>query len=116
MINIISADTFKQVPWKNGLGFTTELAINDGGTLDNFDWRLSIATVSNDGAFSNFKGYRRNLVLISGQGITLDHQNGQLDNLNKLLDIAQFDGGFRTLGKLHGPAITDFNIMTKHKH
>lgn len=115
MINIISADTFKQVPWKNGLGFTTELAINAGGTLDNFDWRLSIATVSKDGAFSNFKGYQRNLVLISGQGITLDHQNGQLDTLNKLLDIAQFDGGFKTLGKLHGAAITDFNIMTKHK-
>lgn len=116
MITVIPATAFKTVPWKNGLGHTTELAINNGGNLANFDWRLSIASVVNDAEFSNFSGYQRNLVLISGQGITLDHQNGQLDTLNELLDIAQFDGGFKTLGKLHGAAITDFNIMTKHKH
>jgi len=112
MLTILSPDTFKTIPWKNGLGYTTELAISDGGSLDNFDWRLSIASVVNDGDFSNFSGYQRNLVLIEGEGLTLDHRNGDIDKLTKLLDIARFDGGCNTHGTLVNGSIKDFNIMT----
>ena len=52
MINIIAPKQFKTVAWKNGLGETTELAINRGGTLNSFDWRLSMASVVEDGVFS----------------------------------------------------------------
>jgi environmental stress-induced protein Ves len=114
MITIISPDKFNTIPWKNGLGFTTELAINDGATLDNFDWRLSIASVTEDGEFSNFSGYNRNLVLIEGNGISLVHDKQHTDKLTQSLDIAKFDGGFKTTGVLHDGAIKDFNIMTKH--
>jgi environmental stress-induced protein Ves len=68
MLTILSPETFKTIPWKNGLGHTTELAINSGGNLGKFDWRLSIASVVNDGEFSNFSGYQRHLVLIKGEG------------------------------------------------
>ena len=112
MLTIIQSDQFKTVPWKNGLGHTTELAINDGGTLNDFDWRLSIASVITDGEFSNFFGYQRNLVLIEGNGLTLDHQNDAVDKLTNILDIAKFDGGCRTLGKLSNGSIKDFNIIT----
>ena len=112
MITIFSAENFKTIPWKNGLGHTTELAISNGGNLDDFDWRLSIASVVNDGDFSNFSGYQRNLVLIEGNGLTLDHRNGDIDKLSKLLDIARFDGASKTHGSLTNGAIKDFNIMT----
>lgn len=120
MLTIISPDQFKQIPWKNGKGTTTELAINDGGTLDDFEWRLSIASVVEDGAFSDFSGYWRNLVLISGSGISLQHTlNGETktDQLTRLLHVSSFDGGRKTYGKLLGKSskvgISDFNIMTK---
>ena len=113
MITIFSAENFKTIPWKNGLGHTTELAISDGGNLDDFAWRLSIASVVNDGDFSNFSGYQRNLVLIEGNGLTLDHRNGDIDKLSKLLDIARFDGASKTHGTLMNGGIKDFNIMTK---
>jgi len=112
-ITIISPEQHRTIPWKNGLGETTELAINKGGQLDDFDWRLSIATVSQDGIFSDFSGYSRNLVLISGQGISLEHDDSSVDQLDKILDMASFDGGCKTFGKLTSGAITDFNIMTK---
>ncbi|AAZ27218.1 HutD/Ves family protein [Colwellia psychrerythraea] len=112
MLTIFSPENYKTIPWKNGLGHTTELAISDGGTLDNFDWRLSIASVVNDGDFSNFSGYLRNLVLIKGNGLTLDHRNGDVDKLTQLLDIARFDGASKTHGALTNGAIKDFNIMT----
>lgn len=112
MINIISAQSFKAIPWKNGKGITTELAINPTGTLDNFQWRLSIATVAEDGIFSDFSGYMRNLVLIEGDSLSLTHNENKTDTLTKLLDFATFDGGCKTLGTLQNGAIKDFNIIT----
>lgn len=112
MLTLFSPENYKTIPWKNGLGHTTELAISEGGTLDDFDWRLSIASVVNDGNFSNFAGYQRNLVLIEGEGLILDHGNGDIDELTNLLDIARFDGGSTTHGALVNGEIKDFNIMT----
>lgn len=112
MINIISASSFKTVPWKNGKGETTELAINPTGTLDNFQWRLSIASVIENGVFSDFSGYMRNLVLIEGNSITLTHDDSKTDKLTTILDFATFDGGCQTLGELTNGAIKDFNVIT----
>lgn len=113
MIEILAPKQFKTIPWKNGQGETIELAINEGGSLDNFDWRLSIATVCHDGLFSDFSGYQRNLVLIEGQGISLAHDSQRIDVLENCLDIASFDGGCKTVGKLTSDTIKDFNVITK---
>jgi len=116
MLNVISPAQFKQIPWKNGQGTTTELAINEGGTLTDFNWRLSIASVKADGNFSDFSGYWRNLVLISGGGIALQHSlndKNKTDHLTELLQVSSFDGGSKTQGKLLSGHINDFNIMTK---
>jgi len=115
MISIIPATSFKTVPWKNGKGETIELAINEGGTLDSFDWRLSIASVTENGVFSDFSGYQRNLVLIDGNCIHLTHDKAHTDKLNQQLDFATFDGGSVTEGLLPAGAIKDFNIITSHK-
>jgi len=108
----ISPESFKTIPWKNGKGKTIEVAINEGGTLDNFDWRLSMADVVEDGEFSNFSGYLRNLVLIKGNAIILHHNNQDSNELKSYLDFATFDGGNQTSGQLPNGAITDFNIIT----
>ncbi|MCW8833123.1 MAG: HutD family protein [Colwellia sp.] len=112
MIEVIEPHQFKTIPWKNGLGETTELAINEGASLDNFLWRLSIASVANDGIFSDFSGYDRNLVLISGKGINLYHDGKSVDMLENILDVASFDGSSKTQGQLVAGAIKDFNIIT----
>jgi len=112
MISVFSPENFKTIPWKNGKGETIELAINDGGTLDDFIWRLSMATVVEDGVFSDFSGYQRNLVLIEGNGISLQHDHNKIDKLCNLLEVANFDGACSTVGNLHAGAITDFNIIT----
>ena len=113
MIEIIPPDKFNTVPWKNGQGETIEMAINSGATLENFDWRLSMASVVEDGVFSNFAGYTRNLILIAGNGINLQHNSNKIDKLSELLDVATFDGGNKTVGNLHSSEITDFNIITR---
>mgnify|MGYP005991784279 CR=1 FL=1 len=121
MINIISPDTFSTTLWKNGKGETTELAISPNSTIDEFQWRLSIASVSEDGVFSDFSGYCRNLILLSGNGITLTHTNTvtqetKIDNLSQALSFSTFDGGCETYGVLTSGAIKDFNLMHNPKH
>lgn len=117
MFKIITPDQFKTIPWKNGLGNTRESAISPGGTLQDFDWRLSIASVVEDGVFSDFSGYDRQLVLLKGNGIKLIHHNDdtnqQVDELKMPLSIAVFDGSSRTVGTLINGPIEDFNVMTR---
>jgi len=112
-INIISPEQYQTIPWKNGQGATTQLAMSEGDDLANFNWRLSIATVTKNGIFSDFSGYSRHLVLLSGKGIRLEHDNDKVDQLEQLLDMASFDGACKTFGTLTSGPIIDFNIMTK---
>ena len=113
MLKIIPHSSFKTIPWKNGKGSTLELAISPNGRLDDFDWRLSIATVENDGVFSDFTGYTRNLVLIDGKGIILHHNENHIDHLNNKLEYSTFDGANKSNAKLVAGTITDFNLMTR---
>ena len=59
------------MPWRNGGGTTQEVACNPGGSSAAFDWRLSLADVGQDGAFSAFTGYQRILTVLEGRGIEL---------------------------------------------
>lgn len=65
----LTARDFRRVPWANGRGMTTEMVRVDGpkGLL----WRLSMASVVEDGPFSVFPGIERNLTVISGPGFDL---------------------------------------------
>jgi environmental stress-induced protein Ves len=112
MFTIIHPQQFKTLPWKNGKGETIELAINDNANLNNFEWRISMASVVEDGVFSDFSGYMRNLILIEGKGLNLQHDHNHIDKLNNLLEVATFDGACSTVGNLHDGAITDFNVIT----
>lgn len=110
---ILGPEHFVQLRWKNGLGYTTELLKE---SLDDaeFAWRLSIAQVTQDGPFSDFAGYERILVLLRGQGITLEHGDGTTQELRRPLDAARFSGQGPTTASLHQGPIEDFNVMTRN--
>ena len=113
MIKTISPHQFTTIPWKNGKGQTTELAISENGSINDFNWRLSIANVVEDGAFSDFSGYERHLILLEGEGIELNHDNQHVDLLDRLLSVSNFNGTSKTIGRLINGVIKDFNLMVK---
>lgn len=113
---IHTPDTFLSMPWRNGLGRTIELHSEKLPQSDNFAWRLSMADVSNDGVFSDFSGYDRTLLLMQGEGLTLEHNKGERDELLEYLQAAHFDGGDKSHATLHNGPISDFNIMTKRDY
>ncbi len=54
-------------PWKNGGGVTSEVAVFPAGaSMDDFLWRVSIAEVTEAGAFSRFPMIDRVLAVLEG--------------------------------------------------
>jgi uncharacterized protein len=67
-MQFIRANSLQSSRWKNGGGKTTEIAVwPPGASLDAFDWRISMATVEQDGPFSEFPGIDRTLALLKGR-------------------------------------------------
>ncbi len=113
MFEVIPPSDYKKLLWKNGKGTTQELAISAGHSVEDFDWRLSIAGVNENGYFSDFAGYQRALVILAGHGIFLTHANKTTQLLKSSMDYACFGGGWRSYGELLDGPIVDFNVMTK---
>lgn len=113
MINIIAPSEFETVLWKNGRGETTQLAISSNGTVTEFDWRVSIASMVDSGIFSDFSGFWRTLLVVDGRGIELSHGTHQIDLLDSPLQHASFDGRWTTYGRLLAGPVKNFNVMTK---
>lgn len=106
---------YRVMPWKNGLGTTTEIAVHPpGAALDAFDWRLSIADLTASGPFSTFAGYDRILVQIEGAPMTLRHEEGRGERRLRLLHPYRFVGELGTYGELEAPA-RDFNVMVRRE-
>lgn len=51
---LIARADYRRVPWKNGLGFTEEIYREPADLSLPFWWRISIATVAQNGEFSLF--------------------------------------------------------------
>jgi environmental stress-induced protein Ves len=102
------------VPWKNGGGSTTQIAIEppDAG-FDEFDWRISLATIAEDGAFSAFPGIDRTLALVEGNGVTLDIDGQRRVLLCEDEPVVSFAGESSVYAKLNRGPTTDFNVMTR---
>lgn len=114
MTALIPFASLSPVPWKNGGGSTTEIAIEppDAG-FDDFLWRISLATIAADGPFSVFPGVDRTLALVEGHGVTLE-----IDGLEKAMlcaddPVFSFHGEALVQAKLNRGATTDFNVMTR---
>lgn len=101
------------VPWKNGGGSTTEIAIGppDSG-FEDFEWRVSLATIEKDGAFSLFPGVDRTLALVEGHGMLLEI-DGEPSLVTEAEPVVAFDGSSEVTAKLSRGGSTDFNAMTR---
>ncbi len=100
------------MPWKNGQGSTTELAVEPAGAaLDAFDWRLSIAELRGSGPFSTFPGYDRIIVQLDGPPMTLTHGSDAPVALEQLVPHA-FSGDSDTTCAVDGVA-HDFNLIVR---
>jgi environmental stress-induced protein Ves len=109
-MRIIRQSAFKSVPWKNGGGVTHEaLRVPESG--DTFRFRVSIARIDASGAFSDFTGYRRTMVLLRGAGLTLRFADGESRALLRAGDLVDFDGAMPVTCELSEGPCVDLNLM-----
>ncbi|MES2745062.1 MAG: HutD family protein [Bdellovibrionota bacterium] len=113
MIHHLTNHDYKVMPWKNGGGSTTELAISppEASVESGFDWRISLADLDGSGPFSAFPGFDRIITQISGEAMTLRHA-GRTAILLARNEPYSFEGELATDCILHGRA-QDFNVMTR---
>jgi len=113
-MRVIPATACRSMPWKNGGGTTTEIAVSpEGAGLDDFDWRISMAHVAQDGPFSAFPGIDRTLCVLGGLGITLAFAGKGEVTLGQMSDPFSFAADVAVTGKLHGEPVDDLNVMSR---
>mgnify|MGYP000159079004 CR=1 FL=1 len=114
-MNKLTLANYKKMPWKNGLGITYEIVqdrLNKDGnhSLDDFGYRISMADVTSNGAFSLFNHKARLLAVIDGAGMHLNIDKHH-DMTVKTFDVIVFDGASEVDSRLIDGAIRDLNVI-----
>jgi uncharacterized protein len=103
------------VAWKNGGGITREIACSPlNASIADFDWRVSVAEVRSDGAFSIFENVDRTIVLLGGAGMKLMGAQGEtIHELTQRFAPFAFAGETPISAQLLNGPSRDFNVMTR---
>ena len=113
-MKIIRASDYRRSRWKNGGGETAEIAVfPPGASLDGFGWRVSMARVETDGAFSVFPGVDRTLSILSGNGMILDVDGQNVTRLDTTSPPYSFPADIPTFARLVQGPVDDLNVMTR---
>jgi environmental stress-induced protein Ves len=109
-VKLVLADNIPREPWRNGGGCTRELLAGPGTA----DWRfrISLAEVATDGAFSFFAGVQRWFAVIEGAGVelTIDDRRERVRRDSAPLS---FSGAAATTCRLLDGATLDLNLMLR---
>lgn len=113
-MRILRAADYRRMPWKNGGGETTEIAVwPENAGLDDFGWRVSMARVERDGPFSAFPGIDRTLAILQGNGLRLAVAGQPAIELDGVAAPYSFPADQPTDSTLMGGPVTDLNVMTR---
>ncbi len=108
---ILRSGDYRRMPWKNGAGRTSEILCEP--TAGDWRWRLSIAEIEVAAPFSSYPGVDRELVLLSGNGMRLRFDDGQVSELLPPYGALRFPGERRLVGEPIDGQSRDFNLMWK---
>jgi len=113
-MELIRPADWKVTPWRSGRGETAEIAVfpgNAGLSSGAFDWRVSLAVMSEDAQFSAFPGYDRILTVVKGEGLTLDAGPEAPCLEAEPLSPVLFPGEHALTGRLRGGPVRNLNLM-----
>ncbi len=112
VVRILRAHDRRPQPWQNGLGSTSQILLwPPGSTHLTFDWRVSIAEMTVEAAFSSLPGIDRTLVALGGDGIRLT-VDGRVTELAEF-EAVSFAGECTVSGGPRGAATRDLNLMVR---
>jgi len=108
-MRVVRAADAVAMPWRNGGGVTREYLVQPSD--EGYDWRLSVAEVATNGPFSEFAGFDRILVLLSGAGMVLRFADAPDVTLSEPLQHHRFAGEAVVNAALVSGPTTDLNLF-----
>ncbi len=107
---VIALTAIAPIPWRNGGGMTRELLA--WPSKHDWIWRISVAEVASDGAFSQFEGVQRWLAILSGTGVRLNMDAEMIELRERSAPFA-FDGATPVHCTLLDGPVQDLNLMLR---
>ena len=78
MLRLIRQSEMLEGPWRNGMGVSWEIASHKEPGAADFSWRFAKARIDRDVPFSIYPGIDRVFMQISGSGLDLEFEGGQV--------------------------------------
>ncbi len=111
-IRLLDPSGFRTVPWKNGGGTATDIAVEPAADGD-VAWRVGTAGILKDGPFSDYEGVARTFTIVEGPGVHLDFAGEGTRTLDRD-QPTRFAGAPAPYCRLRdGQPATAFNLLTR---
>jgi uncharacterized protein len=104
MITRLDPAGYRRTPWKNGGGVTIDIAEQDDA------WRFGRTPITAPGPFSDYSGFDRAQVLVSGHGLVLGAPGGEIDVRTPFKPVA-FAGETPIVSRLEGGPVEVVNLI-----
>jgi environmental stress-induced protein Ves len=109
MITLLPPSRYRRTPWKNGGGTTTTIAEKEGV------WQFGRTPITTPGPFSDYTGYERLQVLVSGRGLVLQTPNGEIDVRTSFRPV-RFEGESRVVSRLEAGPVEVVNLIGRRSN
>ena len=106
MITPLDPEGYVRTPWKNGGGVTVDIAFE--GDV----WRFGRTPITVAGPFSDYTGFDRLQVLVSGRGLVLQTPSGEID-VRRPFRPVRFAGETPITSRLEAGPVEVVNLIGK---
>lgn len=112
-VKLLRHNTYDRKPWSNGGGMTQDVWLwPEAASQDEFDIRLSLASIEADGPFSAFPEIDRTITLVGGSPFGLDFDGNHKQQVEHLQPFS-FDSAQTPSSRLGESSASAFNVMTR---
>lgn len=109
MITLLDPASYLRTPWKNGGGTTVDIAFS--GDV----WRFGRTPIVKAGPFSDYTGFDRVQVLVSGSGLVLETPRGEIDVRQPFRPV-RFAGETPIVRRLEAGPVEVVNLIGARAH
>jgi environmental stress-induced protein Ves len=104
VITLLDPASYLRTPWKNGGGTTVDIAFS--GDV----WRFGRTPIVKAGPFSDYTGFDRVQVLVSGSGLVLETPRGEIDVRQPFRPV-RFSGETSIVSRLEAGPVEVVNLI-----
>lgn len=109
MLTLLDPASYLRTPWKNGGGTTVDIAFSSD------IWRFGRTPIVQPGPFSDYAGYDRVQVLVSGSGLVLETPQGEIDVRQPFRPV-RFAGETPIVSRLEAGPVEVVNLIGARAH